>query len=177
MSALPSSRGTAKSGRAQSAPTAQPPIPVPPTQSSPLAAWLVVVLVVVLFSGGLFGYDQGVISGALAGIKSTFALSPILIEVVRSWVTLGALVGALAGGEIADRIGRKRTVLIAGGLFTLGAAVQAFAQESQSRSFTPPTIRGSSRSSMANNGGKADCACFNVAGPVIGGRAHLTNLP
>ena len=30
---------------------------------------------------------------------------------------------------------------------------------------------------LANNGGKADCACFDVAGPVIGGRAHLTNLP
>ena len=83
----------------------------------------------VLFSGGLFGYDQGVISGALAGIKSTFALSPLIIEVVTSWVTLGALLGALAGGEIADRIGRKRTVLIAGALFTLGAAVQAFAPE------------------------------------------------
>ena len=30
---------------------------------------------------------------------------------------------------------------------------------------------------LANNGGNADCACFDVAGPVIGGRAHLTNLP
>jgi sugar porter (SP) family MFS transporter len=92
-----------------------------------LTPWLAVVLVVVLFSGGLFGYDQGVISGALTGIKSTFALSPFLAEVVTSWVTLGALVGALVGGELADRIGRKRSVLIAGALFTVGAAVQAFA--------------------------------------------------
>ena len=30
---------------------------------------------------------------------------------------------------------------------------------------------------LANTGGRADCACFDVAGPVIGGRAHLTNLP
>jgi MFS family permease len=87
----------------------------------------VVVLVVVLFSGGLFGYDQGVISGALPGIKSTFFLSPLIVEVVTSWVTLGALLGALGGGELADRIGRKRTVLVLGALFTLGAAVQAFA--------------------------------------------------
>jgi sugar porter (SP) family MFS transporter len=36
---------------------------------------------------------------------------------------------ALAAGEIADRIGRKRTALIAGALFTLGAAVQASAPE------------------------------------------------
>jgi glucokinase len=30
---------------------------------------------------------------------------------------------------------------------------------------------------LANNGGVADSACFDVAGPVIDGRAHLTNLP
>jgi sugar porter (SP) family MFS transporter len=88
-----------------------------------------VVLAVVLFSGALFGYDQGVISGALHGIKATFALSALLVEVVTSWVTLGALFGALAGGELADRIGRKRTVLIAGVMFTIGALVQAFAPE------------------------------------------------
>ena len=56
-----------------------------------MTPWLWLVLVVVLFAGGLFGYDQGVISGALRGIKSTFTLSPLLIEVVTSWVTLGAL--------------------------------------------------------------------------------------
>jgi SP family galactose:H+ symporter-like MFS transporter len=92
-----------------------------------MSPWLYVVLVVVLCAGGLFGYDQGVISGALAGIKSTFSLSVLLVQVVTSWVTLGALMGSLAGGELADRFGRKRTLLIAGFLFTLGALVQAFA--------------------------------------------------
>jgi sugar porter (SP) family MFS transporter len=89
--------------------------------------WLIVVLAVVLFSGALFGYDQGVISGALDGIKATFSLSSLLVEVVTSWVTLGALFGALAGGELADRLGRKRAVLIAGALFTLGSLVEALA--------------------------------------------------
>ena len=91
--------------------------------------WLMVVLIVVLFSGGLFGYDQGVISGALHGIKARFSLSPLIVEIVTSWVTLGALFGALAGGELADRIGRQRAVLIAGALFTLGSLVQALAPE------------------------------------------------
>jgi len=86
--------------------------------------WLVVVLAVVLFAGGLFGYDQGVISGALAGVKATFSLSLFMVQVVTSWVTLGALLGSLIAGELGDRLGRKRTVLIAGALFTLGAAVQ-----------------------------------------------------
>ncbi len=70
---------------------------VPPAGQS-VTPWLMVVLAVILFSGGLFGYDQGVISGALHGIKATFSLGALLVEVVTSWVTLGALFGALAGG-------------------------------------------------------------------------------
>ena len=94
-----------------------------------MTPWLAIVLLVVLFAGGLFGYDQGVISGALHGIKETFSLSVLMIQVVTSWVTLGALMGSLAGGELGDRIGRKRTMLIAGALFTLGAVVQWLAPD------------------------------------------------
>ena len=88
---------------------------------------LVLVLAVVLLSGALFGYDQGVISGALEGIQRDLKLSPMLVEVVTSWVTLGALVGSLAGGEIADRLGRRKALLAAAVLFAAGAAVEAFA--------------------------------------------------
>jgi SP family galactose:H+ symporter-like MFS transporter len=105
------------------------PATAPPQTGQNLTPWLLVVVVVVLFSGGLFGYDQGVISGALHGIKSTFSLSPLVVEVVTSWVTLGALIGALAAGELADGIGRKRTVLIAGAMFTVGSLVQALAPD------------------------------------------------
>jgi len=105
------------------------PGPTPPPAGQTITPWLMVVLVVVLFSGGLFGYDQGVISGALHGIKARFSLSPLIVEVVTSWVTLGALFGALGGGELADRLGRKRAVLIAGALFTLGSLVQSLAPD------------------------------------------------
>jgi SP family galactose:H+ symporter-like MFS transporter len=97
------------------------------TASQTVTPWLVVVLAVILLSGALFGYDQGVISGALHGIKATFSLSALLVEVVTSWVTLGALFGALAGGELADRLGRKRAVLIAGVVFTAGSLIEALA--------------------------------------------------
>jgi sugar porter (SP) family MFS transporter len=103
------------------------PATVPPTAS--LTAWLLVVLAVVLLSGGLFGYDQGVISGALNGIRAQFSLSPFIIEVVNSGVTLGALFGALAAGELADRLGRKSTVLIAAAMFIAGALVQGLAPD------------------------------------------------
>jgi len=105
----------------------QPSINVPRPQSGALSGPLLVVLAVVVVAGLLFGYDQGVISGALGGIRQHFSLSALLTEVVTSWVTLGALIGSLAGGYLADRHGRRRAVLIAGLLFIAGALLQAFA--------------------------------------------------
>src|SRR5262245_27757147 len=90
---------------------------------------MLLVVAVIIMAGLLFGYDQGVISGALDGIKAQFGLSALLTEVVTSWVTLGALFGSLAGGELADRMGRKKAVLTAGLLFSLGALVQALAPD------------------------------------------------
>jgi len=89
-----------------------------------MTRWLVVVLAVVLVAGGLFGYDQGVISGALPGIKAAFSLNVFMVQVVTSWVTLGALAGSLVAGALSDGLGRKRTMLLAGALFTFGAVVQ-----------------------------------------------------
>lgn len=88
---------------------------------------LALVLCAVLLAGTLFGYDQGVISGALDGVQRDFKLSALAVEIVTSWVTLGALGGSLAGGELADRLGRRRALLVAAALFAAGAAIEAFA--------------------------------------------------
>jgi len=95
--------------------------------STSMTGWLWLVGVVVLTAGLLFGYDQGVISGALGGIERSFDLSTFMVEVVTSWVTLGALVGALLAGAVADRLGRKVTLLLAAGLFILGGLGEALA--------------------------------------------------
>jgi len=58
----------------------------PSSTGSPLTPWLVGVLVVVLYSGGLFDYDQGVISGALTGIKATFWLLAAFSVIGWVWV-------------------------------------------------------------------------------------------
>ncbi len=87
------------------------------------------IFAVVLLAGALFGYDQGVISGALVGIKKEFAVGAVPLEIVTSWVTLGAMFGSLAGGFIADHFGRKRALLAAAGLFTVGALVEALAPD------------------------------------------------
>ena len=89
--------------------------------------WMVAVGAVTMLAGVLFGYDQGIISGALTFIQRDFALSDLMTEVVTSWVTLGALAGALAGGVLADRIGRRRTNERAGVLFAAGALLEAAA--------------------------------------------------
>jgi len=97
------------------------------TGRRPLTRTLVAVGIVIMLAGLLFGYDQGVISGALDGIQKDFHVSTFLLEVITSWVTLGAMVGALVAGGLADRLGRRATILLASVLFTIGAMVEALA--------------------------------------------------
>ena len=71
--------------------------------------------------GLLFGYDIGVISGALLFIREDLALSPFLQSVVVSGLLVGAVVGALVGGPLSDRYGRRKTVMLAALIFVIGA--------------------------------------------------------
>ena len=89
--------------------------------------YLLAVGLVIMLAGLLFGYDQGVISGALGGIQKSFSVGTLLLEVITSWVTLGAMAGALVAGGLADRIGRRLTIVTAALLFVAGALVESFA--------------------------------------------------
>src|SRR3712207_2264410 len=78
--------------------------------------------------GLLFGYDTGVISGALLFIRQDFApLSPFMEGIIVSTLLVGAVVGALAGGPLSDRFGRRPIALLAAVIFALGALAVAFA--------------------------------------------------
>ncbi len=77
--------------------------------------------------GLLFGYDTGVISGALIFIKDEFGLTTAAEEIVVSGVLLGATVGAIAGGKAADLFGRRRVLLTTAGIFAFGALASAAA--------------------------------------------------
>lgn len=98
---------------------------------SKTTVWLLLVGAVISVAGILFGYDQGVISGALRGIEDSFKVSTTTTEIITSWVTLGALVGALVAGVTADKIGRKKALLLAGGLFVVGAIVEGVAPSTE----------------------------------------------
>jgi sugar porter (SP) family MFS transporter len=71
--------------------------------------------------GILYGFDMGVIADALVFVRESFTLSTWMQEVVVSIVLVGAMLGALAGGAIADRIGRRATLLWGGSFFLVGS--------------------------------------------------------
>jgi sugar porter (SP) family MFS transporter len=79
--------------------------------------------------GLLFGYDTGVISGAILFIQQDFALSGTLEEVVISSVLLGAVIGAAVGGPLADGMGRRRALILTAVIFALGAVGTALAPD------------------------------------------------
>ena len=73
--------------------------------------------------GILYGYDMGIIAAALIFVRTTFALTTRMEETVVSVVLIGAMLGAVAGGMIADRIGRRSTLLWGGAIFILGSVL------------------------------------------------------
>ena len=73
--------------------------------------------------GVLYGYDMGIIAAAIIFVKRTFSLPTFLEEVVVSIVLIGAMAGALVGGAIADRIGRRTTLVWAGAIFIVGSVL------------------------------------------------------
>ncbi len=86
------------------------------------------VMVAIASLGGLlFGYDTGVISGALPFIQKDFTLSPTMQGVATSAVLLGATFGAAFAGVLSDRFGRRRVILAVALLFMIGALGSALA--------------------------------------------------
>ncbi|RDW57516.1 hypothetical protein BP6252_13776 [Coleophoma cylindrospora] len=83
--------------------------------------------------GMLFGYDQGVISITLVmpqflerfpQVSSTYAGGGFYKGLLTGMIELGAFIGALNQGWIADKISRKYSILVAVSIFTLGSSLQ-----------------------------------------------------
>lgn len=80
--------------------------------------------------GLLFGYNTGVISGALLYIKEEFGEvdnKTWLQEIIVSMTVAGAIIGAAIGGWYNDKFGRRMSVLIADVFFLVGAMVMVVA--------------------------------------------------
>jgi sugar porter (SP) family MFS transporter len=78
--------------------------------------------------GLLFGYDTGVVSGALLFLHNSFgSLSSLQKELVTSLLLVGAAVGAAGTGRLADRFGRRPLILATAAVFVVGVLGAAFA--------------------------------------------------
>lgn len=97
------------------------PDPVPSPQPHVNRPFIFKISFIAALGGVLYGYDMGIIAAAAIFVKRTFALSTFEEELVVSIVLVGAMVGALTGGAIADRIGRRATLVWASIIFMLGS--------------------------------------------------------
>src|SRR5215467_16171479 len=75
------------------------------------------VAIIAAIGGGLFGYDTGVISGAILYIRKDFPIEAATEGLIVSAVTVGALAAAMIAGVLADRGGRRLTNIAAGVIF------------------------------------------------------------
>lgn len=78
--------------------------------------------------GLLFGFDTGVIAGALVYLREDFGLTAVTEGLlVTALLFPGATAGALLGGPVADRIGRKKSLVVAGAIFAVATVACALA--------------------------------------------------
>jgi len=71
--------------------------------------------------GILFGYDMGVVSGALPQLKQNFTLNDAQEETVVSFLYLGCCIGSALGGTLCDSVGRRKSILLTDIIFVIGA--------------------------------------------------------
>ncbi|MFT4220075.1 MAG: sugar porter family MFS transporter [Microbacterium sp.] len=96
---------------------------LPPLTPGPHRKRLGLVALVATFGGLLFGYDTGVANGAERPLAHEMGFDALQIGIVISALIFAAAVGAMVCGQIADKIGRKPTIIILAVLFFCGTAI------------------------------------------------------
>ena len=92
--------------------------------------WMIYVIATIAAMGGLlFGFDTGVISGAIPFFQADFNIDDGQVEIVTSAGLIGAILGALCCGKLTDRAGRRKVILLAAIIFAIGALWSGFAPD------------------------------------------------
>jgi sugar porter (SP) family MFS transporter len=91
---------------------------------------LIYVIAIIAATGGLlFGFDTGVISGAIPFFQKDFGINDSTIELITSAVLAGAILGAMFSGKISDKLGRRKVILASSVIFAFGALWSGLADD------------------------------------------------
>ena len=77
--------------------------------------------------GYLFGFDFAVISGALPFLKQQFGFTPYWEGLATGILAIGAMIGCIVAGKIADKYGRRPGMMLAASLFAVSSLAMALA--------------------------------------------------
>ncbi|ANZ18590.1 sugar porter family MFS transporter [Streptomyces noursei] len=99
----------------------------PGSPSRTAKRFIVAIAAIAALGGALFGYDTGVVSGALPFMEQHFGLTSLSEGVITSALLIGAAFGSLIGGRMSDGLGRRNSLLWAGAVFIGGAVAVAVA--------------------------------------------------
>jgi SP family galactose:H+ symporter-like MFS transporter len=84
---------------------------------------LVWAIAIAALGGFLFGYNTSVIAGALPFLANDLAISLLMQGVIVSMILIGALVGSLMGGGVADRFGRRVVIFVTAVILVFGCGL------------------------------------------------------
>lgn len=90
------------------------------------SAYILRISFISALGGYLFGFDFAVISGALPFLQQQFALDAYWEGFATGSLALGAIIGCLIAGNISDKLGRKKGLLVAAALFFISSLCMAF---------------------------------------------------
>lgn len=90
--------------------------------------FIYLVTLISAVGGFLFGYDTGVVSGAMLLLKDEFELDPTWQELIVSSTIAAAWIFSILAGFLTNKIGRKPIILLASFVFTVGAVMMGVSQ-------------------------------------------------
>lgn len=102
------------------------------TQSTPISgsrSYLVLIAASAALGGLLFGYDTAVISGAIGFLKNHYRLAADMTGWAASSLLIGCMAGAMLGGPLADKFGRKPMLLMCAVVFALSGLGSALSND------------------------------------------------
>src|SRR6201994_541905 len=103
--------------------------PIDPVAAHDANSKLAFITIIATFGGLLFGYDTGVINGALLYMSRELQLTAADQGLITSTLLFGAALGALLGGRVADALGRRQAIILIACVFIVGTVTCSVAPD------------------------------------------------